>query len=68
MLLRALRRHNILLFISLTFAQFSAPQGPWYHVEPRMVTCLNNSEHHKGKWDVGAGEFYTGRKPSGEQT
>ena len=27
-------------------------QGPWYHVEPRIVTSLNGSEHHKGEWDV----------------
>ena len=40
-------------------------QGPWYHVEPRIVTSLNNSEHHKGKWDLGAGAFYPGRSASG---
>jgi len=40
-------------------------QGPWYHVEPRIVTSLNNSEHHKGKWDLGAGAFYAGRSASG---
>ena len=39
-------------------------QGPWYHVEPRIVTSLNASAHHAGEWDTGAGDKYTGRAPS----
>ena len=39
-------------------------QGPWLHVEPRIVTALAHSEHHTGEWDVNAGQRYAGRPAS----